>query len=103
MLQHHRTAGLAEDETVALGVEGGKLRTANYGAGGMSPSASPGALIKAAPLTWRNGKPFYGSRQVQRFLPLEEAVKHISVAPDLSGAALTGEVLDAVELGWKKP
>jgi hypothetical protein len=88
---------------VALGCDGCNLRTANYGAGGMSPLASPGAKIAAKPLTFQLGKPFYGSRQVQRYLPLAEAVKHCKVAPNLKGAALTGEELDAIEAGWKPP
>jgi hypothetical protein len=86
---------------VSLGRDGPNLRTANYGAGGMSPLASPGAKIGGRPLTHQQGRPFYGTRQIQRFLPLAEAVKHITVAPDLSGADLTGEELDAIDLGWK--
>jgi hypothetical protein len=88
---------------VALGIDwGGKLRTANYGAGGMSPLASPGAKIASKPITFQHGKLFYGTRQVQRWLPLGEAVKHITVAPDLRGAALSGEEIDAVDLGWRQ-
>lgn len=86
---------------VSLGSDGASLRTANYGAGGMSPLASPGAKITSRPLTHQLGKPFYGTRQIQRYLPLSEAVKHISVAPNLSGAELTGEVLDAIDFGWR--
>ena len=87
---------------VSLGVASdGKLRTANYGAGGMSSALLPGARLGAAHVTWQRGKPFYGARQIQRFLPLSEAVRHISVAPDLRGAALTGEELDAIELSWR--
>lgn len=86
---------------VALGRDGANLRTANYGAGGMSPLASPGAKIAAKPLTFQQGKLFYGTRQVQRFLPLAEAVKQITAEPELKGAALTGEEFDAIELGWK--
>jgi hypothetical protein len=32
-----------------------------------------------------------------------EAIKHCKVEPDLEGAALTGEELDAIEAGWKPP
>jgi hypothetical protein len=86
---------------VSLGVDrDGKLRTANYGAGGMSPGVSPGARLGASRITWQRGKPFYGARQIQRWLPLGEAVKLITVAPDLRGAALSGEEVDAIELGW---
>jgi hypothetical protein len=88
---------------VALGRDGTALRTANYGAGGMSPLASPGAKIAGKPLTFQHGKPFYGTRQVQRYLPLAAAVRHITVPPDLTGAALTGEEFDAIELAFEKP
>lgn len=87
---------------VALGRDGAALRTANYGAGGMSPLAFPGAKIASRPLTFQHGKPFYGTRQVQRYLPLAEAVRLISVEPDLSGAALSGEEVDAIMLGWSR-
>ena len=83
---------------VAIGTEGSTLRTANYGAGGMSPGLAPGARVGGAVVS--GGK--YGAKKIQRFLPLSEAVKHITVAPDLRGAALTGEELDAIELGWDK-
>jgi hypothetical protein len=88
---------------VALGCDGNNLRTANYGAGGMSPLASPGAKIAAKPLTFQHGKLFYGTRQVQRYLPLAEAIKHRKVEPNLKGAALTGEEFDAIEANWKLP
>jgi hypothetical protein len=88
---------------VALGRDGPTLRTANYGAGGMSPLASPGAKIGGKILTFQHGKPFYGTRQIQRYLPLAAAVQHITVPPDLTGAALTGEEFDAIELGWTAP
>jgi hypothetical protein len=88
---------------VALGLEpGGKLRTANYGAGGMAAALSPGAIIKSANITHKRGRPFFGARQMQRWLPLSEAVKHITVAPDLRGAVLSGEEVDAIELGWRE-
>lgn len=87
---------------VSLGVDGPNLRTANYGAGGMSPLASPGSKIAGKPLGRQHGKPFYGTRQIQRYLPLAEAVKRISVKPDLRGVGLSGEEVDAIELGWNK-
>jgi len=86
---------------VALGRDGANLRTANYGAGGMSPLASPGAKIGGKPLTFQHGKLFYGTRQVQRHLPLGEAIKYVNAPPNLTGAALSGEESDAIELGWK--
>lgn len=87
---------------VALGADrDGKIRTANYGAGGMSSGVSPGARIGSNRITWQRGKPFYGARQIQRYLPLAEAVRHITVTPDLRGASLSGEEVDAIELGWR--
>jgi hypothetical protein len=88
---------------VSLGRDGPALRTANYGAGGMSPLASPGAKIGRRVLSFQHGKPFYGTRQVQRYLPLAAAVRHITVRPDLRGAALAGDELDAIALGWQSP
>ena len=85
---------------VSLGREGSTLRTANYGAAGMSPLMFPGSLIKTKALTFHGHKPFYDIKQIQRYLPLADAVKHISTAPDLTGAVLTGEQLDAIEKGW---
>jgi len=89
---------------VALGLDadGKRLRTANYGAGGMSPAVAPGARISSAYVTRQHGRPFYGARQIQRVLPLAAAVRQISVQPDLRGAALTGEEIDAIELNWRQ-
>lgn len=85
---------------VSLGRDGAGLRTANYGAGGMSPLPFPGAKIASKPVTVHHGKPFYGTRQIQRYLPLSLAVQHIRVKPNLEGAKLTGEQFDALEHGW---
>ena len=87
---------------VSLGLDGPNLRTANYGAGGMSPLPSPGAKIAGKPLTRAHGRPFYGTRQMQRYLPLAAAIKRITVKPDLTGASLNGEQVDAIELNWDK-
>jgi hypothetical protein len=86
---------------VAIGHDGTNLRTANYGAGGMSPLAFPGAKLAAKPITHQLGKPFYGARRIQRWLPLSGAIKLRSAEPNLKGAALTGEEFDAIELNWK--
>jgi hypothetical protein len=94
--------GIDAHVMVALGRDGPSLRTGNYGACGMSPLSFPGAKIGARVLTHQQGKHFYGTRQIQRYLPLAEAVKRIRVPPNLKGAALTGEELDAIE-GWKPP
>ena len=85
---------------VALGHDGGLLRTGNYGAGGMSPLAFPGSKIASKALTFQLGKPFYGTRQIQRVLPLEEAVAHVTAPPDLTGASLTREQLNAFDAAF---
>jgi hypothetical protein len=95
-------SGIDAHVMVAIGRDGAALRTANYGAGGMSPLASPGAKIASKVLTFQHGKHFYGTRQVQRYLPLSAVVEQLSVPPDLRGAALTGEEFDAIKL-WKPP
>jgi hypothetical protein len=87
---------------VSLGMKDGELVTANYGAGGMSASISPGSEMGSHKIEWRNGKPFYGTRQIQRWLPLSEAIKHITVKPDLTGLTLIGEIDDAIQLNWNK-
>lgn len=85
---------------------GMKLTTANYGAGGMSPSAMPGARIGTAQLVYKRGVGglghYYGTRKLQRVVRLSDIVKHITAKPDLSSGtlSLTGEDIDALELGW---
>ncbi len=90
------------------GLTGGvvKLTTANYGAGGMSPAASPGARIGTAQLVYKRGAGglghYYGARKLQRVVRLSDIVKHITAKPDLSSGtlSLTGEDIDALELHW---
>lgn len=86
---------------VALGPpEQGRLRTANFGAGGMSPAAVPGSRIANNKLFWDGKRWFYGSKIVQRCLPLRSAIEHVTVTPDLSGnLSMTGEDMDAIQLG----
>lgn len=90
------------------GLTGGavKLTTANYGAGGMSPAASPGARISTAQLVYKRGVAglghYYGTRKLQRVVRLSDIIKHITAKPDLSSGTLsmTGEDIDALELHW---
>jgi|SRR5215204_2076599 len=81
------------------------LRTANYGAGGMSPGASPGARLGSGQLVWKQGPAgwghYYGARRLQRIVRLSDIVAHVTAPPNLAGASMTGEDLDALELGWK--
>ena len=85
---------------------GVKLTTANYGAGGMSPAASPGARIGSSQLVYKRGAGglghYYGARMLQRVVRLSDIVEHITAKPDLSSGtlSLTGEDIDALELHW---
>jgi hypothetical protein len=77
--------------------EKGKLTTANYGAGGMSPGSWPGARIGSAPLALIGGQWYYGQRIVHRVIPVS-AMRNLSRVPvDMTGAAMTGEDLDALD------
>lgn len=81
-------------------LEQGRLKTANYGAGGMSPSAIPGAKLGSNKLIWDGKHWVYGSKIVQRCLKLKDIISVVSVKPILTeGCSLTGEVIDALELG----
>jgi len=73
------------------------LRTANYGAGGMSSSNLPGALIANSKFEHRPGGWYVGSRRLHRIIKLSDLVSLSTVPPDLTGAKLTGEVIDAVK------
>jgi hypothetical protein len=83
----------------------GKLaRTSNYGAGGMSPSATPGAKIVEAPLSfdgkvWKYGRTTL--KTVQRVIRLEDVIPTLTVMANLEGPdytdVYTGEVRDLVE------
>lgn len=82
----------------ALGaLENGKLRTANYGAGGMSAAAWPGARISSAPLRLIAQKWYYGPKIVQRVIPLSAIVELVKAPVDMTGASMTGEDLDALD------
>jgi hypothetical protein len=79
----------------------GKLRTANYGASGMSASTVTGAKIASNKLTWDGRHWFYGSKIVQRVISLADVVPRITAKPDMNGpdAELVGEASDAIEYG----
>lgn len=83
---------------VLAAAKDGILRTANYGAGGMNASLHPGANIANSPYErvgdhWVIGK---ARRRLQRVIPLASIVPLLTELPDLTGAKLTGEVIDAV-------
>ncbi len=81
-------------------LEAGRLTTFNFGAGGMSPSAIPGAKIGQNKLTWDGKHWLYGSKIVQRCLKLRDVLPLINAKPNFSeGCSITGEDIDALELG----
>ncbi len=85
---------------VALDYREGKLKTANYGAGGMSPAANPGARLSTSKLTWNGKQWVYGSKVVQRCLKLRDIITVISVPPRFDeGCDLIGEYVDAMTYG----
>ena len=78
----------------------GRLKTFNYGAGGMSAASNPGAKIGKNKLVWNGKNWLYGTKIVQRVLPLREVVKIVSVPPILDeGCAIFGDEHDALIYG----
>ena len=89
----------------------GRFRTGNYGAGGMSAAASPGAKIASNQLTWNGHAWRYGTRTVRRSIRLADAYRLRKGKIDLTGAPgtledlipqTTGELADAAD-GLLKP
>lgn len=78
----------------------GHARIGNYGAGGMSAAVSPGANISDTAFTLQAGAWILGHRKVQRVIPLAAAVLLSKRPPDLTGAAVTGELVDALQVTW---
>lgn len=72
------------------------LRTANYGMGGMSAAASPGAGISDSHFTHNANGWYVGSRKLQRIIRFADAVALATAVPDLTGAKVSGEILDAL-------
>ncbi len=78
----------------------GKLLTANYGAGGMQAALWPGARLSNSSCQHTIAGWFVGSRKMQRVIRLVDYVPLITAPPDLTGAELTGEVIDALGANW---
>lgn len=74
----------------------GHLRTANYGEGGMSAAAWPGAGISDSAFIHHPNGWYVGSRKLQRIIRFADAVALSTAAPDLTGAAVSGELVDAL-------
>lgn len=85
------------------GSDAGHIRTANYGAGGMSSAAFPGANIANSPFVHREDGWYVGlahPRKLQRTIKLGDAIALRKHQPNLTGAKLTGEVIDALGARW---
>ena len=96
------------DAHVCVALEGsvaGTLRTANYGAGGMSESTALGARIATPPLVWVPSTNVWklGAKTLWRIVRLERALQFAVRPPNLEGAELAGEVIDALEAAWATP
>jgi hypothetical protein len=81
----------------------GKARIGNYGAGGMNSAAWPGSNISDSALVWTDGVWVLGHRHVQRRIQLADAVRLAKKPADLTGAQVTGELLDALLAKWETP
>lgn len=71
----------------------GDGRVANYGSGGMSEAISPGAKITKPALVWAGDHWRLGIKQIQRYIDAGRVA--LTATADLSGAQLTGDVIDA--------
>jgi len=80
----------------------GKARIGNYGAGGMNAAAWPGSNISDSALTFIDSAWILGHRKVQRQIRLETAVGLTKKPPDLTGAAITDDVIDALHGKWSE-
>lgn len=76
----------------------GHIRTANYGAGGMSAAVSPGCRISDSPLRWDGRHWILGKREVHRHISISDVLSLITRKADIRGAELTGEDIDAIDL-----
>jgi len=93
------TVGQDAHVLVALGhgSDGNHLRTANYGAGGMNASAIMGAKISDSTFSHHPDGWYVGTRRLRRIIKLADLVRAATAPPDLTGAKLTGETIDAVK------
>lgn len=83
----------------------GHLRTANYGAGGMKAAPWPGANIVQSPFVrmvngWMVGAAH--PRKIQRVIRLVDAAALATAQPNLTGARVTGELIDALGARWSE-
>jgi len=98
-------AATGSDAHVCVALDGslpGRLRTGNYGAGGMSAAATPGAKVADSPLVHTPTGWMLGSRHVQRVVRLADAIRLTKKPPDLTGAEVTGELIVALGAKWSE-
>lgn len=94
------TTGLDAHAFVWLGAGSDEYhaRTANYGAGGMSSATAPGANVADSPIVESAGRLLVGGlrRALQCVITPEAIIPYITAQIDLTGASVTGELIDAL-------
>ncbi len=80
----------------------GKITLANYGAGGMSVSAWPGAVIRDSDWRASTAGHYVGTRRLQRAVQLSRVVPLLTAQTDLTGAEVTDELIDALGAKWSE-
>ena len=80
----------------------GKVTLANYGAGGMNAAAWPGARVSDSDWRPNTGGPFVGHRKLLRVIQLERVIPFLTEQPDLTGARVSGELIDALGAKWSE-
>lgn len=89
---------------LGTGSDDGHIRTGNYGAGGMSAAAWPGANIADSPFVRYADGWYVGlahPRKLQRVIRIADAVPLITAQIDLTGAQVTGELIEALNAKWE--
>lgn len=98
------TTGTDAHALVVLGPgsDANHLRTANYGAGGMSAGISPGANVADSPCAWSDGALHIGGahRALHCVITPAAIVPFITAQIDLRGAQVTDSLIDALGARW---
>jgi hypothetical protein len=82
--------------TVVLEVGAGVIKTGNYGVGGMSAAASPGAEISDSRFKFDGKNWRVGLRIVRKVISVADMMRLTTEPANWDGAALAGEVLEAL-------
>jgi len=98
------TTGFDAHALVVLGPgsDPGHVLTGNYGAGGLSESLVPGTSLADSPVHYdASGLHIGGSnRALHTVIPPASIIPHITARIDLSGAPVTGDLIDALGALW---